>query len=53
MYGFAAERLKLSDPPRDIPISNLPAALDGLTIVQLSDIHMSGYMPRATSPPRG
>jgi predicted MPP superfamily phosphohydrolase len=47
MYGFAAERLNYQIHRVDIPISNLPAALDGMTIVQLSDIHMSGYMPRA------
>jgi uncharacterized protein len=47
MYGFAAERLNYQIRRVDIPISNLPAALDGMTIVQLSDIHMSGYMPRA------
>jgi hypothetical protein len=47
MYGFAAERLNYQVLRVDIPISNLPAALDGMTIVQLSDIHMSGYMPRA------
>jgi hypothetical protein len=47
MYGFAAERLNYQVCRVDIPISNLPAALDGMTIAQLSDIHMSGYMPRA------
>ena len=47
MYGFAAERLNYQIHRVDIPISNLSAALDGMTIVQLSDIHMSGYMPRA------
>ncbi len=47
MYGFAAERLNYQVHRVEIPISNLPAALDGMTIVQLSDIHMSGYMPRA------
>ena len=47
MYGFAAERLNYRVLRVDIPVSNLPAALDGMTIVQLSDIHMSGYMPRA------
>jgi hypothetical protein len=46
MYGFAAERLNYQVHRVDIPISNLPAALDGMTIAQLSDIHMSGYMPR-------
>src|SRR5260370_16291276 len=47
MYGCGAERLNYQIHRVDIPISNLSAALDGMTIVQLSDIHMSGYMPRA------
>jgi len=47
MYGFAAERLNYQVHRVEIPISNLPAALDGLTITQLSDIHLSGYMPRS------
>jgi predicted MPP superfamily phosphohydrolase len=47
MYGFAAERLNYQVHRVEIPISNLPAALDGMKIAQLSDIHMSGYMPRS------
>ena len=47
MYGYAAERLKYQVRREEIPISNLNPALDGLSIVQLSDIHLSGYMPRA------
>jgi len=47
MYGFAAERLNYQVHRVEIPVSNLPAALDGLRITQLSDIHLSGYMPRA------
>jgi predicted MPP superfamily phosphohydrolase len=47
MYGFAAERLNYQVHRVEIPICNLPAALDGMTIAQLSDIHMSGYMPRS------
>ncbi|MDP9338819.1 MAG: metallophosphoesterase [Acidobacteriota bacterium] len=47
MYGYAAERLNYQVRRVEIPISNLNPALDGLSIVQLSDIHMSGYMPRA------
>jgi len=47
MYGYAAERLKYQIHREEIPISNLNPALDGLSIVQLSDIHLSGYMPRA------
>jgi uncharacterized protein len=47
MYGFAAERLNYQVHRVEIPVSNLPAALDGLKITQLSDIHLSGYMPRS------
>jgi predicted MPP superfamily phosphohydrolase len=47
MYGFAAERLNYQIRKVELPISNLPAALDGMTIAQLSDLHMSGYMPRS------
>ena len=47
MYGFAAERLDYRLRRVDIPTANLPPALDGMKIVQLSDIHLSGYMSRA------
>ena len=47
MYGFAAERLNYQIHRVEIPVSNLPAALDGFKITQLSDIHLSGYMPRS------
>ncbi len=46
MYGFAAERLNYQIRRIEIPIPNLPAALDGMRIAQLSDIHLSGYMSR-------
>jgi predicted MPP superfamily phosphohydrolase len=46
MYGFAAERLDYRVRRVEIPTSNLPPALDGMNIVQLSDIHLSGYMSR-------
>ncbi len=46
MYGFAAERLNYQVRRVEIPISNLPSALDGMEIVQISDIHLSGYMSR-------
>jgi len=46
MYGFAAERLNYQVRRVEVPISNLPPALDGMQIVQLSDIHLSGYMSR-------
>ncbi len=47
MYGFAAERLNYQIRRVEIPLPNLPPALDGMEIVQLSDIHLSGYMSRA------
>ena len=46
MYGYAAERLKYQVRRVEIPIANLPSPLDGMQIVQISDIHLSGYMPR-------
>jgi predicted MPP superfamily phosphohydrolase len=45
-YGFAAERLNYQVRRVEIPVTNLPPALDGMNIVQISDIHLSGYMPR-------
>ena len=47
VYGFAAERLHYQVYRVEVPLPNLPAGLDGMKIVQLSDIHLSGYMPRA------
>ncbi len=47
VYGFASERLRLTLERVEVPLANLPAALDGLRIVQISDIHMSAYMTRA------
>ena len=46
MYGFAAERLRYEVHRVEIPINNLPSELDGMQIVQLSDIHLSAYMSR-------
>jgi len=46
MYGFAAERLNYQVRRVEIPIANLPDALDGMKITQLSDIHLSGYISR-------
>jgi uncharacterized protein len=46
MYGFAAERLDYRVRRVEIPTANLPPTLDGMNIVQLSDIHLSGYMSR-------
>ena len=47
MYGFAAERLHYQVRRVEIPMSNLPPALDGMQIAQISDIHLSSYMSRA------
>jgi len=44
MYGFAAERLNYQVRRVEIPLPNLPSALDGIRIVQISDIHLSSYM---------
>ena len=46
VYGFAAERLRYQVRRIEIPMPNLPQGMDGMKIVQISDIHLSGYMPR-------
>jgi predicted MPP superfamily phosphohydrolase len=46
-YGFAEERFRFDVREVQIPIVNLPPALDGLRITQLSDIHIGSYMPVA------
>jgi uncharacterized protein len=46
MYGFAAERLDYQVRKVEVPLPNLPAGLEGMKIVQISDIHLSSYMPR-------
>ncbi|MGB7844792.1 MAG: metallophosphoesterase [Candidatus Acidiferrum sp.] len=46
MYGYAAERLHYQVCRVEIPLSNLPVQLDGMKIVQISDIHMGSYMTR-------
>ena len=46
MYGYAAERLRYEVHRVEIPLTNLPPALDGMKIVQISDIHLSSYMTR-------
>jgi predicted MPP superfamily phosphohydrolase len=47
VYGFATERLSYKVRRIEIPIANLPSALDGMKIAQISDIHMSAFMSRA------
>lgn len=46
-YGFFNERLDFQTRAVQIPVARLPRDLDGLRIVQLSDIHMGDFMPRA------
>ncbi|HEV7969149.1 MAG TPA: metallophosphoesterase [Candidatus Acidoferrales bacterium] len=46
-YGFTEERFRFYVREVQIPIANLPPALDGLRITQLSDIHIGSYMPAA------
>jgi predicted MPP superfamily phosphohydrolase len=46
MYGYAAERLRYQVCRVEIPLTNLPPELDGMKIVQISDIHLSSYMKR-------
>ena len=44
-YGFVSERFRFEVREIEIPIANLPPALDGMRITQLSDIHIGSYMP--------
>ncbi len=46
-YGFASERLRYRIEKVEVPIANLPRTLEGLRIVQMSDIHIGDFMPRA------
>jgi uncharacterized protein len=46
MYGYAGERLNYQVCRVEIPLANLPAQLDGMSIVQISDIHLSSYTTR-------
>ena len=44
-YGFIEERFHFRIGEVEIAVANLPRALDGLRITQLSDIHIGAYMP--------
>src|SRR5258705_1706587 len=44
-YGFVSQPLRFEVREVEVPISNLPPALDGLRINQLSDIHICSYIP--------
>jgi uncharacterized protein len=43
-YGAFIERLDFHVREVDIPVSDLPAGLDGLRLLQLSDIHLSAFL---------
>ena len=46
IYGYTRERLRFEIVRVDVPIAKLPAGLNGLRIVQLSDIHIGDFMTR-------
>lgn len=48
MYGYAAERLRYEVRRVEIPLTSLPPEMDGMEIVQISDIHLSSYMSRGS-----
>ena len=43
-YGFFVERTNFRVQEVDIPIANLPSGLNGLRILQLSDIHLGSFL---------
>jgi uncharacterized protein len=45
-WGFGGERLRYHIERVEVPIADLPKSLDGLRIVQLSDIHIGAFMPQ-------
>jgi uncharacterized protein len=45
-YGFFEERLNYRVVKVEVPVANLPAELDGMSIAQLSDIHAGDFMPQ-------
>ena len=45
-WGFGGERLRYHVERVEVPIADLPKSLDGLKIVQLSDIHIGAFMPQ-------
>lgn len=45
VYGFTAERFRYRVRAVEIAIPNLTSGLEGMKIVQLSDIHSGDYMP--------
>jgi predicted MPP superfamily phosphohydrolase len=45
-YGYAIERWDFQVDRVELPVANWPKELDGMKIMQLSDIHRSDTMPR-------
>lgn len=45
VYGYSLERLRFEVVRVEVPLANLPTTLDGLRILQLSDIHVGDFMP--------
>jgi uncharacterized protein len=45
-YGFLAERIHFQVERVEVPIAGLSEPLDGLRILQLSDIHIGSFMTR-------
>jgi uncharacterized protein len=45
IYGYTRERLQFEIVHVDVPVFRLPPKLEGLRIVQLSDIHVGDFMP--------
>jgi uncharacterized protein len=46
-YGMFIERLDLRVRELDVPLGGLPPDLEGLSILQLSDIHLSAFLSEA------
>jgi uncharacterized protein len=46
-YGATLGRRRYRVVTVEVPLTNLPPSLDGLRIVQLSDLHIGDFMPRA------
>ncbi|MGH9805125.1 MAG: metallophosphoesterase [Candidatus Acidiferrales bacterium] len=44
-YGFFLGRQRYTVEEVDVHIANLPEGLDGLRLLQLTDVHASAYMP--------
>ena len=47
-YGLLYERLNVEVTRRRIALARLPKAFEGFRIAQLSDLHISSFMPAET-----